>query len=108
MLIDVRSLRACGGLPSDRKSCKAALLRSGVTIVRRHGNGGYRDCVRLSDLPSEVRLAWHIREAERHSLEPGTFDPTAHDAYLDAHQSAREAAERKAHWLAFCGAFPPR
>lgn len=96
MVVSVRSLAGLSGIPSDRTAISDWLKRKRIVTVFQQGNGGEIECVQLSDLPADVRLAYWRRELDDLGLDPGVYDDAAHEAFAGASSKARARAERRA------------
>jgi len=79
-------------LPKSKKGVLKWLQRLAVPVTRV----GQTFTFALSDLPTEVCLAYVTRKIEAAGLPVGTCDEAAHDAFADMPPKMRAEAERKA------------
>lgn len=106
MKVGVRTLLGLGGVPKDRTSASKWMAKRGIPTFSIHANGRDAEAVNLSDLPEAVRRAYLVKHIDGLDLDPGTYDDTAHAAFLDASPRRRQRAERKAEVARFMLALP--
>lgn len=95
-MVQLRSLKAVAGLPSDRTSLSLWMKRHNVPTSMTCGRGGQQETVCVSDLPETVRRAYVERQLESSGLPPGTYDEAAHSELSAMPAKMRAEAERKA------------
>lgn len=100
-LIPVRQLCGVADVPRGRHNASTWLRRQDIPLHTVPSKGGPAEAVELSDLPAPVRAAFHEREAEHLGLEPGVFDPAAHERLEDATPRMRARAEQAARVVRF-------
>ena len=84
MQIAVRSILGLGGVPKDRTSAAAWLIKAAVKTVTLEGDARRPEAVNLSDLPAEVRRAVIERDIAAAGLPLGTYDAAAHQDFAGA------------------------
>jgi putative transposase len=92
MRLAVSDIAGVAGVPGTNRGVRDWLKRLCIPV----GTVGNRFTFHLSDLPDSVRQAFLARAVATAGLEPGAFDDVAHAAFLEAPETMRAEAERRA------------
>ena len=100
-MIAVRSILGFASVPSHRTTASEWLERHLIPVFKEVYSGGFKEKVRLTDLPSDVQLAYRLRVAAEAGLTFGEQNDAAHVELQAKPMGVQETADARAGILAF-------